>query len=258
MGFDPIQHAMCDDNVKQEVKRQRLFGVDEHKISARASDITNDEFFYGPIGFSYISELTPTKEEIEKGEIYIPFGDEKLKLRIGKVLFDNELVYGGQVYQGNSVSETYLAIAYKLGEIDGFNIPKTGVYLHVEDNTSSELFFVIEYETIHPIDPKFIPGAPLFDLTKIGLPAVQLNSSVMVETTDVSEISAAMDAGNIKIKTLASINGVEMDVYANLLSAYLPATQAREATTVLSFDGKIYAIILTVLPNYINFSISEV
>lgn len=113
-------------------------------------------------------------------------------------------------------------------------------------------------ETIHPIDPKFIPGAPLFDLTKIGLPAVQLNSSVMVETTDVSEISAAMDAGNIKIKTLVSIDGAEIDVYANLLPAYLPAAQTREAATVLAFGGKVYAIILTVYQIGINLSVVEV
>lgn len=118
--------------------------------------------------------------------------------------------------------------------------------------------FSITTETIHPIDPKFIPGAPLFDLTEMGLPTVELGSMAMVENIDVSEISAAMDAGNIKIKTLVNIDGVEMDVYANLLSAYLPAAQAREATTVLSFDGKIYAVILTVAQSYINFAVSEV
>lgn len=137
---------------------------------------------------------------------------------------------------------------------DGIFYPPGTYGLFYKDDTLHVYVSSIE----GTIDPKFIPGAPLFDLTEMGLPTVELGSMAMVENIDVSEISAAMDAGNIRIKTLVSIDGAEMDVYANLLPAYLPAAQAREATTVLSFDGKIYAVILTVSQSNINLAVSEV
>lgn len=259
MGIDPIQHALCEDNTKQEIKRQRLFGVDKHVFTYNGDKAGKQ---YIEFNGAYVVRVGPVidPETVTEVLLVVLDGENLIEAPLPKDLisFDKapleELGLNGTmlIYDNNA---WFACVVY-----ESTDAVTAGTY--VIDNMEGDgyKFYTscIKAETIHPIDQKFIPGAPLFDLTEMGLPTVELGSMAMVENIDVSEISAAMDAGNIKIKTLVNIDGVEMDVYANLLSAYLPAAQAREATTVLSFDGKIYAVILTVAQSYINFAVSEV
>lgn len=130
------------------------------------------------IPFWWFSGLTPTKRDIANGTIKTDFmGDGALvsavTLPAGGVIFDNDVLYGGYLYQDDKASEIILIVAHQSGEHTVIttigaeftvNIPKAGIYVSGQEFMAVN----IQWETIHPIDPKYIPALDSITLNSPG------------------------------------------------------------------------------------------
>jgi hypothetical protein len=202
--------------------------VEKHKVTANSRDFDNSEFTVMGVGFSLVSPLMPTKEELAGGKIIIRLynstAEEQLECTIGDVLFDDEMVYGGKLHAGNIKTSYMVAIAYKTGEwaAVGETIEKTGIYIHfpnMEEGISFELTF--EWETIHPIDPKFIPGAVL--------PVVEISTNPSTEgapltAEESAAIQAAFDTGMPCVVKINLRLSEESSVKLTVLMLHMRAT----------------------------------
>ena len=139
------------------------YGFDaSRQVKVYASDLTQTDLTVGTIGFSYVSDYTPTKEELTNGEIAFYFAEDNKKILSIIPMFDDDMVYGGNVaVPGFEGSTTYFSVAYKTGYWTAGNITieKPGIYVsnnNVDNATMEWLQF--DWGNIHTIDPKFLPG----------------------------------------------------------------------------------------------------
>ena len=147
--------------------------------------------------YAKISNLTPTAAELEGGALNIAdLIRVDLSTDSGTIIqSDNLIVLGPK----------YLVIA--LGTNAEF--PEPGIYISVglafEMSGQENPFVTLQWETIHPIDQKYLPG--------VWLPVVELETAVTSTLAALSEEDGAqMDALNGEpavLKLVAIVNGAE-------------------------------------------------
>ena len=179
--MDMITLAMAKAET-DKLKKSGGAGYEESKhISYDLAKLGGEpDFTVMGVGFTCISPLTPTKEELAKGSIYLtvkrPGEEEKIgnDLIVTQVMFDDGVAYGG-IFQSTgflSFAAT-VAIAYRAGAWNGYEIPAAGVYLAMNvgdwDFELNPAWFNIKYETVKKIEPKFLPGVclPVVELTTV-------------------------------------------------------------------------------------------
>lgn len=204
MGFDPIQHALCEDNTKQEIKRQRLFGVDTHVFTYNGDKAGKQYIeFNGAYVVRVGSVIDP--ETVTEVLLVTSDGENLIEAPLPKDLisFDKapleELGLNGTmlIYDNNA---WFACVIY-----ESTDAVTAGTY--VIDNMEGDgyKFYTscIKAETIHPIDPKFIPGAVL--------PVVELSGTLTTGDAVAEEDCAKLKAAHgsnlpVVIKSDAIIN----------------------------------------------------
>lgn len=146
----------------------RLASADKHKVVCSPEIPTgkDPDLVVAGNSFWWFSGLTPTKQEIASGTIQADFmGDGVLvsdvTIPADGILFDSDVLYGGYLYNGGEASEIILVVAYQSGAhtvntngVDfAIDIPKPGIYVAGQAMNAVN----VQWETIHPIDPKFVP-----------------------------------------------------------------------------------------------------
>lgn len=193
--MNTVERAIILDETKRYVDSQKLAKVDDHRAFVSFSDIADSDFNYGTVGFSHVSDLTPTKNQIESGTMQLLIFDNKNELtatwslNIDNVLFDDDMVYGGTLKYTDIVTlDMYLAVAYNSGSWNGLEIPKPGIYLHKGNlaDLGGNIRFCLEYETIHPIDQKFLP--PVDSITMNGADGKQYKLTVSGGALNIAEV----------------------------------------------------------------------
>ena len=146
--------------------------------------------------YAKISNLTPTAAELEGGILDIA----------GLIQIDLSVSGGTIAQSGNAFAlGQYLVIA----TVAEGEYPESGIYINVglalEVYGQENPFVTLQWETIHPIDPKYLPG--------VCLPVVELETAVTSTQAALSEEDGAqMDALNGEpavLKLVAIVNGAE-------------------------------------------------
>lgn len=92
----------------------------------------------------------------------------------------------GSIYVESSEA---IFIVYKQAEMEGGTVLPVGTYFtHIE---SAEVLSIEFTETIHPIDPKYIPQIPAEKLPGAVLPVVELSTIPTVEGAQLTEMEVA-------------------------------------------------------------------
>lgn len=204
MGIDPIQHALCEDNTKQEIKRQRLFGVDKHVFTYNGDKAGKQ---YIEFNGAYVVRVGPVidPETVTEVLLVVLDGENLIEAPLPKDLisFDKapleELGLNGTmlIYDNNA---WFACVVY-----ESTDAVTAGTY--VIDNMEGDgyKFYTscIKAETIHPIDQKFLPG--------VCLPVVELSGTLITGDAVAEEDCAKLKAAHgsnlpVVIKSDAIIN----------------------------------------------------
>lgn len=137
-------------------------------LSIRSSDAPN--MVVNGITLEHRSDLMPTKQDLDNAKIRWLVLDDKGEINISgeyhptiSTMHDSDVLYGGIVGDGS----VFLVVAYKSGdqtisfngEDIAINIPKTGMYISVADDSlvGSIYGIYVEWVDIVPINELLIP-----------------------------------------------------------------------------------------------------
>lgn len=190
--MDVITLAMA----KAYTDKKAIGGEESHVFKWDARNGTDGLTTNTAGSYAKISSLTPTAAELEGGILDIA----------GLIQIDLS-VSGGTIVQGGNAFALgqYLVIATVA---DG-EYPESGIYINVgialEVSGQENPFVTLQWETIHPIDQKYLPG--------VCLPVVELETAVTSTQVALSEEDGAqMDTLNGEpavLKLVAIVNGAE-------------------------------------------------
>lgn len=166
---------------KQYTDSQRLGHTEEHKITWQGTvESYQNRVIYEEFGLK-ISDLTPAREALDGAKI--TFFSPGLDVESMTLSFPAE----------NVVNETGVSLYYDDGGdiivvlemADGSAEP--GVYWqsYAVIQTWLGSYIIVEYQTIHTIDPKYLPG--------VCLPVVEIADFNAITETESSAISAAAE-----------------------------------------------------------------
>ena len=137
-------------------------------LPIRSSDAPN--MVVNGITLEHRSDLMPTKQDLDNAKIRWLFLDDKGEINISgehpptiSTMLDSDVLYGGIVGDGS----VFLVVAYKSGdqtisfngEDIAINIPKTGMYISVADDSSVGSIYgiYVEWVDVDPINELLIP-----------------------------------------------------------------------------------------------------
>lgn len=198
MGFDPIQHALCEDNTKQEIKRQRLFGVDTHVFTYNGDKAGKQYIeFNGAYVVRVGSVIDP--ETVTEVLLVTSDGENLIEAPLPKDLisFDKapleELGLNGTmlIYDNNA---WFACVIY-----ESTDAVTAGTYFIDNMEGDGYKFYTscIKAETIHPIDPKFLPGVCLPVVEIADITAITAEESALLTAAIGSPIVVATDTSKI-------------------------------------------------------------
>lgn len=244
--FDPI----CFAKINALMSGGGAGSVTTNNITADTRKIDNSDVTVMGVGFSHISPLTPSKEELAGGQMQLTMRNENtgkaesLVMSVGNVMFDDEMAYGGTLCIDDINTSHMFAIAYKAGywAAADATIDKPGFYIHFTlgdpgEGITAEV--VCEWETIHPIDPKFLPG--------VCLPVVEIATQPTDEGAPLTaEESAKMDevaamglpiVCRVKIDDEASITAVLLMMKSETGTAYSCVLEGASQLSIVNING---------------------
>ena len=151
-------------------------------VTPSQSDFVPDVEIVG-VGFKWFSPEIPTKDELMAGQV-ISVNETTEKYPTASVFEVYTEVGNSFVISGGVL---VLVAAELNNEME--TVPKTGMYYALTPNTYSAMKVTFEWKTLHPIDPKFLPG--------VCLPVVELTTAPTTEGAQLTDAeAAAVDALN--------------------------------------------------------------
>lgn len=183
--MDIIGTILARNGIK-EIKASGGVGYTTQNIASfvipAAEEVTSDVSLRG-FNFKWFSSLTPTQEEFLAGTWIISKDGKSLSYPIKN--FANVAATANGAYCVNMGGHLYIVSTVLENELG--KLPKTGMYYSTtlsNDDENSGLTYIFEFaETIHPIDPKYLPTINLNDYG-IDVASLVMSGGGTVEYTD--------------------------------------------------------------------------